>query len=353
MNNDDVVYVEVIDADLLKSYGPFMQMTYHRAVLGQRYGKWSIVMPGDEKRRNAAFAHLGLVRKFQPVVKKAGNGAVKHFDIVWVQDAELGFVGGAELSGEEVLRIGQECGFDIGLITPGTFDIDVLRNAKILVLNNLFGFSDECFRALQAVIFEQKVPYVKYEHDHRELGRLEFSRRLFRNALLNVFISPKHRDNHREIIGVDGLVLPLAIDCSKYCAVQGVERKKGTALVSNVRNFKVWSTLQAYVSDHPEIEFTILGDVVIHGNNVAHEGKVPPEDMPALYSRFEYLVHLLDGWGAGERVVFEAALCGCKVICNDKVGHASWGGDFTETDNLRRWLTQAPYEFWRTIERIM
>jgi hypothetical protein len=133
-----------------------------------------------------------------------------------------------------------------------------------------------------------------------------------------------------------------------------VERVPGTALVSNVRTIKTWDRLKAYVSEHPEIRFTVLAtNGVIQGRNVKTIPPVLPEKMPELYSAHEFLVHLPDAWCAGERIVLEAALCGAKIIANEKVGHASWGWDFAGTETLRERLAEAPYEFWRLVDGII
>jgi hypothetical protein len=92
---------------------------------------------------------------------------------------------------------------------------------------------------------------------------------------------------------------------------------------------------------------------MVNGNNVEIRPMVPYERMPEIYSAFEYVVHLLDGWGAGERVILEGALCGCKIIVNDRVGHTSWDRKLIDKDGFRDWLREAPYEFWRRIDQIL
>ena len=111
--------------------------------------------------------------------------------------------------------------------------------------------------------------------------------------------------------------------------------------------------MKDYIVKHPEIIFDVLGEQnIITGDNVRYKGRVRYEDMPKLYSEHEYFVHLLDEPRAGERVVFEAALCGCKVIANENVGHLSWSL-LDNVDTLREALKQAPYAFWREVEGII
>ena len=160
-----------------------------------------------------------------------------------------------------------------------------------------------------------------------------------------------HRDNHVRDLDCDGICLPLAIETENYKQVKSIERKKNSAVVCNVRHFKTWKCLQIYINANKDMSFTIMGDKqVVAGDNVKRMDMVPAEQMPSVYSGHEYLVHLLDGLGAGERVVFEAALCGCKVIANNGVGHMSWQKDLNNLEEIRSWLDAAPYQFWKEME---
>ncbi|MDD5348244.1 MAG: hypothetical protein PHT59_06505, partial [Candidatus Omnitrophica bacterium] len=79
------------------------------------------------------------------------------------------------------------------------------------------------------------------------------------------------------------------------------------------------------------------------------------EDMPALYSAHETVLHMPDKVGGGERVVFEAVLCGCKVAANGNAAHQSWREvfDWENPEILRERLARAPYEFWREVCRTL
>jgi hypothetical protein len=341
------VLVENIDEALLATYGPKMHIARDKAIAGELRGKWRIVDPNDRPSPKPS-SELKVATRAQEAKR------VKKARIAWVQDNGIDWKGGAEFSARHVMVVGERCGFHIGMVTPSDFYADVLANADLIVLNNLWRFSGEQMRVLLPILFERRVPYVKYEHDHRELTRPEFSRRLFEHAATNIFLSPVHRENHREGLGATGECIPLAIDVDAYGPVPGVARVPGTALVCNVRTIKTWDRLKSYIAEHPEIRFTVLAATdVVRGRNVKTIPPVLPEKMPALYSAHEFLVHLPDAWCAGERVVLEAALCGTKIITNERVGHASWNWDLTDTDALRERLIDAPYEFWRLIDGII
>lgn len=342
-----IVAVENIDQALRSTYGPKMHITRDKAIAGELRGKWRIIDPNERPSPKPA-AELKVAVRAQEAKR------VKKTRIAWVQDNGIDWRGGAEFSARQVMAVGQRCGFHVELVTPVEVREDTLANADLIVLNNLWRFSGEQMKAILAVLFERRVPYVKYEHDHRELTRPEFSRRLFEHAALSVFLSPVHRDNYREGLGATGECIPLAIDVDAYGPVPGVTRVPGTALVCNVRTIKTWDRLKTYIAEHPEIRFTVLAaNDVIRGSNVKTIPPALPEKMPALYSAHEFLVHLPDAWCAGERVVLEAALCGCRIVANEQVGHASWGWDLTDAAALRERLIDAPFVFWRLIDGIL
>lgn len=349
------VMVEYLEQVLINSYGKFGVYNQGDAELGEKVGKWKIVRSDQLSGSYETQIMFPITMQGAfPDKQKYETKGVRKTKVAWVQDNFM-LGGGAELSNQLVIRVGIDCGYLIDLVIP-SMDCatigELLSRSDVIIFNNIFGFAGEQIQTFLKSIYSERKPYVKYEHDHRELGRPEFSRRLFQNSILNVFLSPVHLKNHKQRLGVDGICLPLAIDVDHFKPVEGVGRKKGTAIICNVRNFKKWENLQKYINDHQEIQFTIMAkDSQIQGANVTVKEMIPYDQMPRLYSEFEYVVHILDGWGAGERVIFEGALCKCKIIANERVGHMSWGKDLTRVDDLRDWLTLAPYAFWKEIER--
>jgi hypothetical protein len=338
-----------------------------RAILGEARGKWRLI----RKDRSKQLYETRMMMAEKPDALTTGDvhgsnhtyetKGIKKKTIAWVEDSWI--VGGAEISGRTVKMIGEDCGFKIDLVTPKTDPLSTEKafsECDLIVLNNFWGFSHEQMAVILRAI--EGKPYVKYEHDHREIEHeREISKRLFQRSVLNIFLSPFHCSNHSEKFGIDGICLPLAIDVEMFKPVAGIERKAGSALVSNVRPFKTYKELREFIDAHPEMEFTVLSDNgvaqgkdgVIGGENIKVHPIVPYETMPEMYSRFEYLVHLMDGWGAGERVIFEAALCGCKISANERVGHMSWRWDLSDTEGLRERLRKAPFQFWKSICNVM
>jgi len=325
------------------------------ALLGYALGRWDFVLKDKTK--------MQAVPSIAPPVASLGKadmiGETKPYDtksvrknkIAWVEDAWVPN-GGAELSAQLVRKVGEQCGFSIDVVDRGTNKEDMdksLNEADLIILNNLFGFFDPQLLVILEAIKQKK--YVKYEHDHRELDRPEFSKKLFNESVLNVFLSPIHFENHKKALGCGGICLPLAIDVDFYKAVDGIERVPNTAAICNVRNFKSWTKLQKYIISNPDTQFTVFtsDSMPVRGKNVRKSELVQPGTMPEVYSASQYVVHLLDGWGAGERVIFEGALCGCEIVSDERSGHISWKKDLKDVEGLREWLARAPFDFWREV----
>ncbi len=360
MHENRLCLVEFIDQRLRETRPPISHkgkiiygdwFSEELAIKGERVGKWRIIEILDPNNKEK----IKPIEEFKPQKREVKTKRVKKKEIAWVQDEVI--IGGAELTCLETIRIGEDCGFEIKIITQksdGDEIREIFNNSDFAIINNIWHFDEAKLRIILNAIYGSGLPYCKFEHDHRELTRPEFSRPLFQRSKLNVFLSPNHRKNYVETLYCDGICLPLAINVDDFYPVETITRKENTALVCNVRNFKSWNKLQNFIDSHPKIEFTILTNTScsVKGPNVQYRRMVRYEEMPAVYSEFQYLVHLLDGWGAGERVIFEGALCGCEVISDERAGHMSWGKDLKNTEELREWLRQAPYDFWKEIDII-
>jgi hypothetical protein len=358
MTTDDgsMVKVEYLEEVLRRGYGSSGFYDLEKALMGEAKGKWKIL----RREPNQEYGDK-MMRPSGPAPWDLGEGTyatkgVKKKTVAWIQDSSIR--GGAEISNELVIKVGIDCGFSILVVTPKAASLrSDLEGSDLAIFNNIWAFNPSQMKIIDEFVSRGMRPYVKYEHDHRELNRPEFSKKLFANSILNVFLSPIHLENYRQVLGCGGICLPLAIDVDLFHLIPSVERKADSALVCNVRNFKSWKNLQAYVSDHPEIAFTVLSNGIapVRGGNVKISPMVPYEKMPEVYSTHQYLVHILDGWGANERVIWEAALCGCQIVANKMVGALSWGNEgfnvnLTNGVVIREWLEKAPYLFWREID---
>jgi len=269
--------------------------------------------------------------------------------VAWIQDNSK--EGGAEKSNKFLREKGNDFGFEINLVTPNDFNITHLNNCDLLIINNFYEFEIDQMNKIYNLIYEDRKLYVKYDHDHREASRPHISQQLFAMSKLNVFISPKHKELFMNSLGSqleeNSIILPLAIDTTKYIN-KNSNREKNSVLVPCLR--KCNSNFKNFIEKHINDKFYIIGDYDYHGSNIKKLSNQNDDGMIRLYNMCETVYHEPDTFWAGERIYFEALLCGCKVICNENVGHISWN---FEINVLKEKLDNAILIFWSKIDEII
>lgn len=273
-------------------------------------------------------------------------------NIAYLHDVSLTYDGGAEIATRTVIKTGRALGYNIQVIDdPMTADPEMnaahfqpLHSYDLIILSNIWWFWPEAMNIIMDAI--RTVPYVKYEHDHdglsdkprgREYPKADYAKKIYGNSALNVFQSPDHQRVYAESFGINGICMPPMIDVD-FFKTNGVERNQNTALIGSPGKWRSW-LIKEYIQQHPDIKVDVLSQ------------GIPHEQIPALYSQYEYFVHFPRWKCPCDRVIFEAALCGCKIVINDNV--ETLGKDLSSIDSLREWLRKAPYLFWHEIEKII
>jgi len=266
-------------------------------------------------------------------------------NIAYLHDTPLTFIGGAEITTKGMIKAGREMGYNIRLFdreTPAE-QFHSLYGYDLIILSNIWRFPKEVMAIIMQAI--RNVPYIKYEHDHDGLGlapqgypREEFAKKIYAQAARNIFVSPAHQADYSELGG--GVCIPEMVDASVFAPVKGIKRKTNTVLVAVPGKWNP-AILQDYIGKNPGLQVEVLKE------------KVPHAEMPALYSRYEYFAHFPERKWPCDRVIFEAALCGCKVVANGTVEALSWERDLTDTKGLRDWLKKVPEQFWGEVEKVI
>jgi len=290
--------------------------------------------------------------------------------IGWIQDTEK--YGGAELSNLTVIKAGRKLGFDFYVCTPRTYDKKELTKCDILVVNNFFFFKEDQFHFICDLLFEYGIPYIKYEHDHREIigdqARPKFARVLFGRSFLNIFISPFQRDNHLKYLGKlvePYFILPPAVDTSVFKPIKGIKRRPNTMVSTTGRLYesKGYRHLSSFIlSKQDEFNFDIYTknykEVKENFSKLSNVTIYPPVEndyLPKVYSSAGYVIHLPHAYEACGRTIAEGLLCGCKPITNQNVGIRSFKelniGDEEKFDIkfFKKSLDQGVYDFWKTV----
>lgn len=265
----------------------------------------------------------------------------------WVQCFDK--TGGAEISNFNAVRVGTKLGFDvIGVQLGGSgLNMKAIESCDVVILNNLHG-SEQERRQIFDYLESSGKPYVKYDHDCYEefLG-------VFQKSALNVFLSPMHQkfyeDRCGQEIAAHSVALPLCFDVS-YWKKEG-KHEPGTVLI--VAFGKCQDNAAKFIEENPGLRYFVAGGLCPAGANVVRLDSVDYLKMPDIYSQFETVHHCPCGPCAGERVLFESVLSGCKVITNANAGHSSWSFDWRDPVKLRAILSRAPYQFWALVDGVL
>lgn len=311
--------------------------------------------------------------------------------VAWVQDAERR--GGAELSNETIIGAGRRLGHRITLVTPQSFNPGVLAGSDVLIVNNIQRFDDDQIRILWWVLYERGKPYVRYEHDHREvtgdtvrrLGTdpfLGFARRLFSRSALNVMISQLQFDEHAKLLGDDFRnhpthILHTGVDPDVFTAPEFDGDRDMSAVVCPTGNLiqrKGLMNVAAFAQANPGMRILVyskpwsqMEDILRGLPNVEFNLPIPNEELVNVLRKSGWVIHLPEHYEDSGRVPVEGALCGCKVISNrhtgvmgcgwwEEFGTIRWTSDTCRAEvSDRLGLAEAircnQMGFWREVER--
>lgn len=267
--------------------------------------------------------------------------------VAWCQNYEK--KGGAEISSFNVIQVGSSLGFDIigwrvGGENPG---VEILKYADIVIVNNLH-YVDDSKAELLDFLFKSGKPFIKYDHDC-----YENEKEIYRKSVLNVFISPMHAQHYFDFCGEEikgkSRIFPLAFDVNSWNP--DGPHTPGTVFIPSYGKCRDHAI--DYMNANKNLKFYIATDVAPPGENVFKLGKIPHTKMAEYYPQYETVFHCPMEKAAGERILFEAVMCGCKVITNNMAGHVSWTFDWKDPKVLRPILKRAPYEFWRAVDEVM
>ena len=346
---EDCVQCLIIDPSLKKRWGERLPFRISVARRMEREGKVKIIDPEEEKQTPTRSVPVISQHGTQQGVHVFSRNQYRQYStwprVAWVQDFSK--YGGAEYSNLYMIRIGEQLGFDIIGVTPKTFIRKFIRDAEVVIVNNVFEFDEKQLNELYWELFEHKLKFIKYDHDMRELRRLPKTRCLFERSVFNVFLSPAHRAEYQKE-HIDGICLPLAVDTGYWRNIRA-ERKPNTCIIPTYH--KGPENHDRLIAQHKDWQFTVIGRTLPpKRGNVTLLNNVAPDKLRELYNKHEHMAHLPKVLWAGERVYLEAALCGCKTIINDMVGHSSYG---FKPEQIKAECMTAPYKFWKEVEEIL
>ncbi len=281
--------------------------------------------------------------------------------IGWINDFTLDqHQGGAQRTNQSMIDVGHQL-FDLEITQIGVDTIaDVsLSSFDLLIVNNIAHIAIKHPHTLEEIIFKHH--YVRYEHDY---FIHDLSKDLYHNAKFNIFLSPIHLEECVDTIGLSigsYFIQPSPVDSDLFSIDPKVKRKKNLVLwAGDARQHKGLDNVLAIADEQPERQFafaTVSGLSYWHNQikirkNCFLLGKLSHQELTKYMSYANYYIHLPNWIEPFGRVVAEAYLSGCNLLCSQNIGFLSYGWDLqADYELIKKTIDpqHAGRHFWENI----
>jgi glycosyltransferase involved in cell wall biosynthesis len=284
--------------------------------------------------------------------------------IIWIADfSTTDRSGGAQLTNKRMIDYGREqLKLDIVEVN--------LKNANSL--EDLLDDKNNFYIINNYVNLYQQIPYligklttrkyIRYVHDYDSVyGTIPFRiiHDMFKNALLNIFLSPLHlRITKESNINVgQAYIIPSPVDIDRFEAKAREPRQSGTIIYAGeIDTHKGINNIINFALMNPDKKLDIYG---WFGNkellrqlpkNVEYKKPVNYDELPDLYCKYDYAIHLPVWYEPFGRSIAEQFYTGCRVITNDMVGFMSYMEKGMAYNELKTMITNAPRVFWSKVK---
>lgn len=322
----------------------------------------------------------------------AEDNKSKRLKIVFVADSNplsntKRKVWGAETSAGFVAKYGKSIGHDVIEVDPYNFDKKAMLSADLLVLRSIDRLNNEHRAFLKFLLFEKLKPYVTYQHDYAFCkfrnsikcmgsldsnlctkctentdqyygGQINFYTNLLQRAALNIFISHPQRHIFGEVLGAaidPSLVILPPVDPDVFRPLKLPRDPKLIVNTSGKLNSpnKGFANVAKYINNNPGYTYELyteknqeLIQFAAKRMNVILKDPVDNHLLPSIYSRASSLIVMPSVMEPAGRTPIEAALCGCKVISNNKLGVGYFDLPLNSPDQIRSLIYKSLDTLW-------
>jgi len=300
--------------------------------------------------------------------------------VAWIQDMDVWtHMGGAQQTDREIVKYGIRKGYDVDLITPGNFPAIHDMNYDLVIFSNCHVLMGVDYNRMWRVA--DRFPHIMWHHDYFCKYRLFFPmeekckncvylppwKKLYKESILNIFMSPLHRDAHLyvmpELAEHPYALVPSAIDPSDYECNEPIDIKENQVCGVNVLySFKGKSQVLNYAKENKQLSFVFAGgregDEALP-ENCQHVGVKIGKELVRLYAESKYLIHLPMSPSPCDRTPVEFLIANPKgrLITNRLVGILSYPNVIKNNKINRREIirlvTTSAHEFWKAVEKVM
>lgn len=296
--------------------------------------------------------------------------------ILYLHDTPLRTPRGAELTIKELMALGEEKGYQVLHDKLKDFETSksLIAQAHLMIINSTSRCAYE--KDILEYILSKELPYIKVEYDYNfcirrnilctvdravrnccDAEKFHLFRRLFANAKLNVFQSPKHYQAHYDFYGEAvnrHLIMPPTV------AVEHLKPSVGRDTTTipffgDLNYLKGGNAYVDYAEQHPHLAFPVYGRNALKRelpDNISFQEPVSNRDVLEILGKTKTFFCKPVWPEPSGRLVAEAFLSGCDIIANDSIGTFSF--DFYPDDKEKAIedITRAPHKFYQEIETI-
>lgn len=297
--------------------------------------------------------------------------------ILFLHDTTLATPRGAELTIQQLIKLGQEKKYHVILDYLNNFEKTkmLLNEADLVVLNS----TSRCNFEIDLIkhLLSLNIPIVKVEYDYNFCIRrnilctvdrnvkscchpekFHLFRNLFAKASLNVFQSPKHFEAHKEFYGeavAKKLIMPPTVEVNKLSISE--EKVEDTIPFFGDLNFlKGGHEYVTYAEEHPNLKFPVYGRNRLRRQippNISFHEPIANEEVLRILGKTKQLICKPVWPEPSGRLAAEAFLSGCEILGNDRVGTFSFDFYPSDKEKAKKEMLGAPEHFWNAIETIL
>lgn len=275
--------------------------------------------------------------------------------IIWLTDFdEKEHQGGAQQTNKIMI---ENSPYPVVVLKTKNFKPSMINDRHLFIINNMVFLSDE---NLNHII--SRARYIRYCHDYECIPRLKDRKDFYDNSLMNIFLSPLHKQEYENKIGyqipkIEIQNSPIDTKLFKYYKSP---RKKEALWVGQANVHKGIENVIYFAKKNKDVMINVIG----FGNanllndlkklsNVSFKGEYPHCLMPKMYNDYDSFIHLPVWKEPFGRTILEAYLCGCDLIINDNLGCMSFGWDWNDYKSIKKYCEEAPSEFWNKIKKVI
>jgi hypothetical protein len=297
--------------------------------------------------------------------------------ILFLHDTDISLKRGAELTITQLVALGSQLGYfvDIDLLKDFELTKSKVSSVDLVILNSTSRCRYE--KQLLHFLINENVDYIKIEFDYNfcirrnilctvdrgirnccDNEKFHLYHKVFANAKLNAFQSPKHFEDHFAFYGnsvTNNIIMPPTVEVDKL-QISEFKNPKVIPFFGDLNYLKGGEALLDYAQEHPEFTFQVYGKNELTRElpkNVFLNDYIPNEEVLKLLGQSKYFFCKPVWPEPSGRLAAEAFLSGCEMITNDRVG--TWTFDFYPNDKERakQEMKETPMIFWTHVSRIL